>query len=78
MSILSVVASMLIMSPSLTRAIGPPSWASGVTCPMMKPCDPPENLPSVMRATSLPRPSPIMTEVGVSISGIPGPPLGPS
>lgn len=34
--------------------------------------------PSVMSAHSLPRPAPMMAEVGVSISGMPGPPLGPS
>ena len=51
---------------------------SGVTCPTMKPCDPPEKRPSVIKATSLPSPAPMMAEVGVSISGMPGPPLGPS
>jgi hypothetical protein len=30
--------------------------------------------PSVMSAHSLPRPAPMMADVGVSISGIPGPP----
>jgi hypothetical protein len=33
--------------------------------------------PSVIRATLLPSPAPIIAEVGFSISGIPGPPLGP-
>ena len=42
------------------------------------PCEPPENLPSVMSATELPKPAPMMAEEGVSISGMPGPPLGPS
>ena len=32
-----VSASIVIWSPSLTRAMGPPSWASGVTWPTMKP-----------------------------------------
>mmetsp|Transcript_27655 Transcript_27655/g.110745 ORF Transcript_27655/g.110745 Transcript_27655/m.110745 type:complete len:383 (-) Transcript_27655:695-1843(-) len=71
-------ASMRIGSPSRTRAIGPPSWASGVTWPMQKPCEPPEKRPSVMSAVTSPRPAPMMAEVGVSISGSPGPPLGPS
>ena len=38
----------------------------------------PENLPSVIRATSLSRPIPAIIAVGASISLIPGPPLGPS
>ena len=38
----------------------------------------PENRPSVIKATSLPSPAPMIAEVGVSISGMPGPPLGPS
>ena len=38
----------------------------------------PENRPSVMRATLSPRPMPQMALVGLSISRIPGPPLGPS
>ena len=40
---------MVIGSPSSTSAIGPPSWASGVTWPTMKPCEPPEKRPSVMQ-----------------------------
>lgn len=36
------------------------------------------NRPSVMSAQSLPRPAPMIALVGVSISGMPGPPLGPS
>ena len=47
-------------------------------CPMTNPWLPPEKRPSVMRATSLPRPLPITAEVGESISRMPGPPLGPS
>jgi hypothetical protein len=77
-SILSRFASMEMRSPSSTSAIGPPSWASGVTCPTMKPWEPPENRPSVINATCSPMPAPMMADVGVSISGIPGPPLGPS
>jgi hypothetical protein len=69
---------MTMRSPSRTKAIGPPSCASGVMCPMMKPCEPPEKRPSVSSATSLPSPAPMIADVGVSISGIPGPPFGPS
>mmetsp|Transcript_23696 Transcript_23696/g.58577 ORF Transcript_23696/g.58577 Transcript_23696/m.58577 type:complete len:336 (-) Transcript_23696:810-1817(-) len=71
-------ASISISSPSWIRAIGPPSCASGTMCPMQKPCVAPENLPSVIRATLCPSPAPIIALVGLSISGIPGPPLGPS
>ena len=49
-------ASMTMRSPSATNAIGPPSTASGATCPTQKPCVPPENRPSVMSAASAPRP----------------------
>mmetsp|Transcript_62763 Transcript_62763/g.147178 ORF Transcript_62763/g.147178 Transcript_62763/m.147178 type:complete len:265 (+) Transcript_62763:352-1146(+) len=45
---------------------------------MMKPWDPPEKRPSVIRATCFPRPAPMIALVGVSISRIPGPPFGPS
>ena len=38
----------------------------------------PEKRPSVINATSLPKPRPTIEEVGANISGIPGPPLGPS
>ena len=38
----------------------------------------PENLPSVIKATSLPNPAPTIADVGFNISGIPGPPFGPS
>ena len=44
--------------------------------PTMKPWEPPEKRPSVMRATSEPSPAPMMADVGVSISGMPGPPFG--
>ena len=37
-----------------------------------------DDAPSVSSAHSLPRPAPMMALVGVSISGMPGPPLGPS
>ncbi|MNR29633.1 hypothetical protein D3C85_1470310 [compost metagenome] len=69
--------SIAIKSPSFTKAIVPPTKASGVMCPTTKPCVPPENLPSVIKATEFPNPAPIMAEVGFSISGIPGPPFGP-
>ena len=38
---------------------------------------PTENLPSVTNATCLPKPFPIIAELGFNISGIPGPPFGP-
>ena len=65
-------------SPSATSAIGPPSTASGATCPTQKPCVPPENRPSVTSAASAPRPAPFIAPVTASISRIPGPPFGPS
>mmetsp|Transcript_21366 Transcript_21366/g.39993 ORF Transcript_21366/g.39993 Transcript_21366/m.39993 type:complete len:324 (-) Transcript_21366:35-1006(-) len=77
-SITLLATSITMGSPVSTSAMGPPTAASGETCPMMNPCEPPENRPSVIRATSLPRPAPMITLVGVSISGMPGPPLGPS
>ena len=55
-----------------------PEAASGETWPMQAPRVAPEKRPSVIRATLLPRPMPMMAEVGFSISRIPGPPLGPS
>ena len=58
--------------------MGPPAAASGVTWPMEAPRLAPENLPSVMSATSLSSPMPAMVAVGESISRIPGPPRGPS
>src|SRR5436305_13551842 len=36
--------------------------------PMRKPCDPPENRPSVSSATSCPNPAPINAEEGFNIS----------
>ena len=67
-----------MLSPSLTNAMGPISAASGETWPMQRPLVPPENLPSVIRAQSRSSPLPHRTLVGVSISLMPGPPLGPS
>ena len=42
--------SISIKSFSSTNAIGPPTAASGETCPIAGPLDAPENLPSVIRA----------------------------
>src|SRR5699024_9719143 len=75
---LRLTKSITISSPSLINPIGPPAAASGEMCPTATPLVAPENLPSVISATSLPKPLPTMYEVGANISGIPGPPLGPS
>jgi hypothetical protein len=40
--------------------------------------EPPEKRPSVNMATLSPRPAPMIADVGVNISGMPGPPFGPS
>ena len=69
---------MEIMSPSSTKAITPPSAASGDTCPIDAPLVAPLNLPSVISATDLSSPIPDIADVGESISLIPGPPFGPS
>ena len=69
---------MEIISPSSTRAIGPPTAASGDTCPIDAPLDAPLNRPSVISATDEPSPIPAIAEVGFSISRMPGPPFGPS
>ena len=69
---------MLMISPSSTRAMGPPTAASGETCPMEAPLDAPLKRPSVIRATEEPSPIPAIADVGFNISLIPGPPLGPS
>ena len=45
--------------------------------PMMNPRDAPEKRPSVMRAVLPPSPAPMSAAVWPSISGMPGPPLGP-
>ena len=50
--------SIVIVSPSWTAAIGPPTSASGATWPTMKPRVAPEKRPSVSSATSSPSPSP--------------------
>ncbi len=44
---------MLIVSPSSTTAMGPPTMASGEAWPMHGPLLAPENLPSVIRAVVL-------------------------
>ena len=72
------VTSNAIRSPSRSSAIGPPTAASGATCPAISPCVAPEKRPSVSNATARPSPSPTMAEVTPSISRIPGPPFGPS
>ena len=55
---------MMMRSPSLTRAIGPPTRASGTTCPMMNPRLAPENRPSVIKAVLVESPAPAMAPVG--------------
>lgn len=67
-----------MISPSSTNAIGPPTAASGETCPIQAPLEAPENLPSVIRATLDPSHIPMIADVGFNISLIPGPPFGPS
>src|ERR1700676_785801 len=59
-------ASIVMPSPVLTNARGPPCAASGDTCPTTKPWLPPENRPSVISATSLPRPLPMIAPVGLN------------
>ena len=53
-----------IRSPSFTRPIGPPSLASGETCPIHGPRVPPEKRPSVIRATDSSRPMPAICGCG--------------
>ena len=55
-----------------------PAAASGDTWPMDAPLVAPEKRPSVISATLSPSPMPAIVAVGLSISRIPGPPLGPS
>jgi len=43
-----------MMSPFLSKAIGPPTDASGPTWPIQNPLVAPENLPSVISATFSP------------------------
>ena len=64
---------MVIASPFFTIAIGPPANASGVMCPTTNPWVPPLKRPSVISATSLPSPRPMMALVGDNISRMPGP-----
>ncbi len=71
-STLLLTASMLIISPFSTSAIGPPTNASGVTWPIMIPWDAPLKHPSVTKGTVLPRPAPTSAEPGLNISGMPG------
>ena len=55
-SSLPLSTSILITSPFLNNQIGPPTAASGATCPIISPLVAPENLPSVINATLSPRP----------------------
>jgi len=48
--------SISIVSPSSTRAIAPPSAASGETWPIERPEVPPEKRPSVTSAQAFPSP----------------------
>ena len=57
--------SMRIRSPSSTSAIGPPSAASGDTCPIDGPVDAPENHPSVISA--IVRPSSLSEEIASEV-----------
>ena len=70
--------SITMVSPSRTAAIGPPRAASGETWPIRMPCETPEKRPSVISATSSPRPRPCNWIVSITISGMPGPPTGPT
>ena len=60
--------SMRTLSPSLIKAIGPPSTASGATCPTHRPVEPPENRPSVNSNVDLPRPEEKLVVEGVPYS----------
>ena len=71
-------ALILILSPVFNNPIVPPDCASGVICPTTNPCVPPEKRPSVIKCYRFPKPAPIINEVGFNISGIPGPPFGPT
>ena len=64
--------SMITISPSLSNPIGPPTWASGDTWPIIMPWEAPLNLPSVTKATLFPSPAPTKAPLGDNISGIPG------
>ena len=67
-----------MISPSSIKAIGPPTAASGDTCPIEAPLEAPEKRPSVINATESPSHIPAIAEVGFNISLIQGPPFGPS
>ena len=47
--------SKVMVSPSRTAAMGPPSWASGATWPAMRPRVAPEKRPSVKQRDGLAR-----------------------
>ncbi len=56
----SFLTSIRIKSPSSINAMGPPSTASGATCPTQSPVLPPEKRPSVKSNVDLPRPAPLI------------------
>src|SRR6478735_3502399 len=60
--------SISIRSPFSISAIGPPTAASGETCPMAPPRVAPEKRPSVINATDSDNPRPASAAVGASIS----------
>src|SRR5699024_4833433 len=70
--------SIVTISPSSNTSIEPLSCASGAICPTARPCVPPEKRPSVNNATFSPNPLPTRIEEIDNISGIPGPPFGPT
>ena len=53
----------LIISPSSTNAIGPPTAASGETCPIEAPLEAPLKRPSVISATEDPSPIPAIAAI---------------
>ena len=64
--------------PVLQQGDGPPFLGFGGDVTDDKTVATPEKRPSVISATDLPRPAPMTAEVIRNISGMPGPPLGPS
>ncbi len=73
-----VVTSIVIASPSRTSAMGPPRAASGHTWPTKQPLLVPEKRPSVTIAADAASPRPTRYFMGAYISGMPGPPRGPT
>ena len=62
-----------IRSPSRRRPIGPPSSASGLTCPMHAPVETPEKRASVISATRRPNGRNLSAEVSWYVSSMPEP-----